>query len=205
MRELFEEVHPKKITASGVLDLNAVIELKESYLNGSIQISTGYGMFLFFNNGIINGWLDMLQENVIEWNGYVLRRVSESDVDFLVEISESAFGILLSREYYINKNLTSSLASSIWYIALDIENKPAAFYGVYACELVLDGKKVKAVQSGDTMTHKSHTGKGLFTKLAELTYDLCRRNGICFVFGFPNYKFLSRFCKKIRMGLSRET
>ena len=47
----------------------------------------------------------MLQENVIEWNGYVLRRVSESDVDFLVEISESAFGIRPSREYYINKNL----------------------------------------------------------------------------------------------------
>ena len=38
LRELFEEVlDPKKITASGVLDLNAVIELKESYLNGSIQ------------------------------------------------------------------------------------------------------------------------------------------------------------------------
>ena len=155
-------------------------------------------MFLFFNNGIINGWLDMLQENVIEWNGYALRRVTESDVDLLVEISESAFGIRPSREYYINKNLTSSFGEPyLGYIALDIQNKPAAFYGVYACELVLDGKKIKAVQSGDTMTHKSHTGKGLFTKLDELTYELCKRNGIYFVFGFPNYNSYPGFVKKL--------
>lgn len=140
----------------------------------------------------------MNEESAIEWNGYSLRRVSESDVDSLVEISESAFGIRPSRDYYLNKNLTASFGQPyLGYIAFDKDNNPAAFYGVYACELVLDGKKINAVQSGDTMTHKSHTGKGLFTKLAELTYELCKRNGIYFVFGFPNYNSYPGFVKKL--------
>lgn len=41
-------------------------------------------------------------------------------------------------------------------------------------------------QSADTMTHPLFRNKGLFTRLARLTFDLCKQVGIAFVFGFPN-------------------
>jgi len=48
------------------------------------------------------------------------------------------------------------------------------------------GKKILCAQSGDTMTHKSHRKKGLFIKLAKMTYDTAKKEGIEFIFGFPS-------------------
>ncbi|MBK7966362.1 MAG: hypothetical protein IPK10_14485 [Bacteroidetes bacterium] len=47
------------------------------------------------------------------------------------------------------------------------------------------------------MTHKNHGGKGLFTKLASLTYELCKTYNLAFVFGFPNYNSYPGFVKKL--------
>jgi hypothetical protein len=47
------------------------------------------------------------------------------------------------------------------------------------------------------MTHPNHQGKGLFTKLAKLTYDLAKEEGIEFIFGFPNKNSYPGFIKKL--------
>ncbi|HET7818339.1 MAG TPA: GNAT family N-acetyltransferase, partial [Bacteroidia bacterium] len=86
--------------------------------------------------------------------------------------------------------------SYIGYIAYK-NDAPAAFYGVFPCIVEYDGKKIIAAQSGDTMTHPSHQGKGLFIKLAKMTYELAKEKGIEFIFGFPNKNSYPGFVKKL--------
>lgn len=72
------------------------------------------------------------------------------------------------------------------FLAYDAAGKPVAFYGVIPCFIQCGGRIVLAAQSADTMTHPLHRNKGLFMKLARLTFDLCSEVGIKVVFGFPN-------------------
>lgn len=59
------------------------------------------------------------------------------------------------------------------------------------------GKQCLAAQSGDTMTHPAHGGKGLFTTLAKMTYELAKQEGIQFIFGFPNENSYPGFVKRL--------
>ncbi len=62
----------------------------------------------------------------------------------------------------------------------------AAHYAITQIELCVDGQTVKSGLSGTTMTHPNYRGKGLFPKLAELTYRQMEQNGLLLVWGFPN-------------------
>ena len=77
------------------------------------------------------------------------------------------------------------------------EKKAAAFYGVFPVRLYLDHAEVLAAQSGDTMTHPNHRGKGLFIALAQKTYTVAAQEGIQLVFGFPNRNSYPGFVKKL--------
>ena len=83
------------------------------------------------------------------------------------------------------------------FLAYTPDDKPAAFYGVYPCKMEYKGKTYLAAQSGDTMTHPEHGGKGLFTTLAKMTYALAKKEGIEFIFGFPNKNSYPGFSKKL--------
>lgn len=61
-----------------------------------------------------------------------------------------------------------------------------AFHGAIPFLMRYKGKVELAAQYGDAMTLKSHTGKGLFTKLGQLTDQLLQKNEVRFVWGFPN-------------------
>jgi hypothetical protein len=129
---------------------------------------------------------------------YTFERINESHYPDLCKISKSAFNIDPGVEYYRNKNKTDQLGEThLGYIAYAENRSPAAFYGVYACLVEHDGQIYKVVQSGDTMTHKNHVGKGLFTTLARMTYELSKNSGAEFVFGSPNYNSLPGFVKKL--------
>lgn len=135
----------------------------------------------------------------IKWNGYNIFRIDESHYRSLIGISVSAFNIRTTYQYYTNKNNTSKFGiANLGYIAYDEKGNPAAFYGVFACQVTLNDRIIPVAQSGDTMTHRDHMGKGLFIKLAELTYELCRNLGFAFVFGFPNYNSYPGFAKKLK-------
>ncbi len=120
---------------------------------------------------------------------YTFKRLHAGLYKDLVYISKSAFGYDPGIEYYCEKNETAKFGEPfLGYIAYSKSGEPAAFYGVYAHPVETNGKIVCAAQSGDTMTHKDHFGKGLFTQLAKLTYDLAKEKGVQFVYGFPNEK-----------------
>ena len=136
--------------------------------------------------------------DVNENNSYTFKRLTTELYPDLIYISKSAFGFDPGLKYYIEKNKTDQFGPShLGFIAYSPDGEPAAFYGVYSQPLLLDGKEVLSAQSGDTMTHKNHTGKGLFIKLATMTYALAKENGISFIFGFPNNNSYPGFVKKL--------
>jgi len=130
---------------------------------------------------------------------YAFERISVETVKQLVPLYYSAFGASVPIDFITKKFETSQFgASYIGFLARDvISDTIAAFYGVFPLVGKFDGNQVLIAQSGDTMTHPKHQGKGLFTKLAKLTYDLAQREGIVFVFGFPNKNSFPGFINKL--------
>lgn len=86
----------------------------------------------------------------------------------------------------------------------------------YACIpmwLVLGGERVSALLSLNTATHPDFQGRGLFTRLAEATYDVAAREGVQAVYGVANANSTPGFLRKLgfsqvaqleaRVGLGR--
>jgi GNAT superfamily N-acetyltransferase len=81
---------------------------------------------------------------------------------------------------------------------------PAAYYGVLPIQAHFDSDVVLCAQSGDTMTHPEHRGKGLFIRLAQRTYDLAAEQGIEFVFGFPSPMSFPGFSRQLNWAFPYE-
>ena len=129
---------------------------------------------------------------------YCFKKLSDKNIAHLIPIYRNAFGKEIEISALIQKQDTSAFGPSfVGYIAYAENNEPAAFYGVFPCLLEYKGQKYLVAQSGDTMTHPAHTGKGLFTQLALKTYEYCKENGIHLVFGFPNQNSYPGFVKKL--------
>jgi len=142
--------------------------------------------------------VSILDETMTETPQYTFKRIEPSLYNDLRYISRSAFGFDPGIEYYQMKNQTSAFGEPfLGYIAYSHEGEPAAFYGVYAHPVEYNGKTYVSAQSGDTMTHRSHTGKGLFTRLAKLTYALAKEHGVLFIYGFPNKNSYPGFVNKL--------
>jgi GNAT superfamily N-acetyltransferase len=129
---------------------------------------------------------------------YNLKKLTSENVIDLISIYKNAFGIDVDIDFFKKKQQVHFLNQSyIGFIAYDKKNQAAAFYGVYPCLLSYNGKTFLGAQSGDTMTHSDHAGKGLFTKLALETYEYCREKGFHCVFGFPNENSFPGFIKRL--------
>jgi GNAT superfamily N-acetyltransferase len=131
-------------------------------------------------------------------NEYKFIKVSRYNINDIQFIYKDAFGLDLNLDQLKKKQNTHTFGDSyVGFIAYDEHKQPAAFYGVYPCLVDYQGKKYLVAQSGDTMTHSAHTGKGLFTQLAQKTYDYCKENGFHLVFGFPNENSFPGFIKRL--------
>ena len=140
---------------------------------------------------IIQGALAML-------NDYRIERITKERLVDLLGLFESAFNQKKTISYLKKKFDTERFgASFIGYIAYSQNEEPVAYYGVFPIRFKLNNRVILAAQSGDTMTHKNHQRKGLFTELAKMTYDLARKKGIKFIFGFPGRNSLPGFVKKL--------
>lgn len=129
---------------------------------------------------------------------YIFERISNLRLKDIKLLYRECFGEDVTMDFVEKKYNTESFgAGNIGYIAYDTAGTPAAYYGVFPCKAVVGGNVYLCAQSGDTMTHPRHRGKGLFIKLAKITYKLAKENGIRFVFGFPNDNSLHGFVKKL--------
>ena len=78
----------------------------------------------------------------------------------------------------------------------------AAHYVTQPFYAVLEGKKSKGLLSLNTATHTDHRGKGLFTQLADKTYEAAAADGYEFVIGVANQNSVHGFTKKLGFQLA---
>ncbi|MBL4862638.1 MAG: GNAT family N-acetyltransferase [Crocinitomicaceae bacterium] len=131
-------------------------------------------------------------------NQYTFQQLSDENIKDLPYIFQSAFGKHVDVNYFRKKFDTERFGcKNVGFIAYSNKGEPAAFYGVFPCLVEFQGDLVLVAQSGDTMTHVNHRGKGLFVNLAKQTYDYAQTQGIKIVFGFPNENSYPGFVRKL--------
>jgi hypothetical protein len=127
---------------------------------------------------------------------YITERLGLNNIADMNLLYKAVYGHGRSREFFPKKYDTGYTgAKHIGYLAYNQQHHPIAFYGVIPTVVWYNGKTILAAQSADTMTHPGYRNMGLFTELANLTYALCKQEGIRFVFGFPNQHSLPGFIK----------
>lgn len=129
---------------------------------------------------------------------YRIERIGPAHYHHLVTLMHRCFGVRTDVGRIAAKFDTAAFgASNIGYLAFAQNGSAAAYYGVFPVPVRYAGKIRVAAQSGDTMTDPDHQKRGLFVRLAELTYKLAAEQGIVFVFGFPNDNSLPGFEKRL--------
>jgi hypothetical protein len=129
--------------------------------------------------------------------GYRIERLTEDRLADMTNLHMAVYGKTLPPDFFSRKYNTAFTGVMYTGYLAYAGDVPTAFYGVIPCFIECDGKPVLAAQSADTMTHPDHRGKGLFIKLAELTYELCYAEEILILFGFPNQNSLPGFVNKL--------
>ncbi len=125
-------------------------------------------------------------------------RLTKERISHLIPLYKAAFGKTFALDYLKKKFDTSAFGGNYWaHIAYNEKQEAIAFYAVFACKLLQNKEDILAAQSADTMTHPSYQGKGLFTRLARMTFDLALKEDCQFIFGFPNQNSLPGFIKKL--------
>lgn len=131
-------------------------------------------------------------------NEYVYKRLTKESIVDLNWLFMASSKTSTNLSYFQKKyNTDYSGVSYTGYLAFDENNKPAAFYGVIPTVALINNKPVRIAQSADTLTHPGHQRKGLFTKLALMTYELAKEEGIHFLFGIPNENSFPGFINKL--------
>lgn len=130
---------------------------------------------------------------------YRFERLSDNNLKDLIFLYLHSFNEKTTIGFLQKKYATESFGiKHIGYIAYSATtNEPAAYYGVFPVKVKYKNTEYLAAQSGDTMTHPNHRGKGLFITLAKMTYDLAKDYGVEFIFGFPNENSYPGFVKKL--------
>jgi hypothetical protein len=118
---------------------------------------------------------------------YRIERLDFDKLKDLEALKTVVYGHTPPKNYFQKKYDTAYTGKSyIGYVAYNIENIPVAYYGVMPCFIQYNNQIILSAQSGDTMTHPLFRYKGMFVELSKITFDLCKTEGIQFIFGFPN-------------------
>ncbi len=119
---------------------------------------------------------------------YRIERLTDEKLGDMQYLYKNAFHTGVSIEFLKKKYETGAFGLKYTgFIAYDTRGNPAAYYGIFPLHIKYKGEVILAAQSGDTMTHSSHRGKGLFLKLASMAYSFAKESGVKFVYGFPNH------------------
>jgi len=129
---------------------------------------------------------------------YCIERVNKENLKNLVFLFKAAFNKSISIDF-LNKKLNHEISGVkfLGLLSFTKSHSPAAYYGVLPIVISHNNEKILTAQSGDTMTHSDHQGKGLFIELASLTYELAKENKINLVWGFPNKNSYKGFTTKL--------
>ncbi len=117
---------------------------------------------------------------------YNILKFKVDDIKLYKSIYTSAFLSTPDLKNIINKFFHKYQKINPSFIAVSEFNEPASFYGIITQRAAYNQEIFDIAQSCDSMTHKDHSGQGLFVKVAETAYDFLKTQNINFVYGFPN-------------------
>lgn len=129
---------------------------------------------------------------------FTYKRLTEDLLGDLQTIFKVVFKKHLSIDY-IKQKYDNSLYNGkyLGFLAFNIENEPIGFHGGTFYQMEYQGQTFTVAQGGDSMTDPRYQGKGLFTKLGEITQALAKEEGILFIYGFPNQNSYPGYIKKL--------
>jgi GNAT superfamily N-acetyltransferase len=129
---------------------------------------------------------------------YNVIRANHDNINLLSQLFFEVKGVLISTSYLQKKFNTQYTGKTyIAHFAVTSEGRPAAFFCLFPCLIIIDGEKHLAGQSADIITHPDHQRKGLFGKLGKITEELAVKEGINYVFAFPNENSFPGFYRSL--------
>jgi Acetyltransferase (GNAT) domain len=129
---------------------------------------------------------------------YTIERLCADNITDVGKLHMAVYGKAPGPGLFLKKyDSTFTGVTHTGFIAYNSKQMPIAFYAVIPCYIYAQGDHILAAQSADTMTHPDFRNRGLFVKLANLTFQLCCTEGIRIIFGFPNQNSLPGFIGKL--------
>ena len=117
-----------------------------------------------------------------------IRAAREEDLPAIIELMKSSLGesmIPKSESLWKWKHEENPFGRS--YVLLAEEN--GQLIGLRAFmqwKWIWQGKRYRAIRAVDTATHPDHQGKGIFKKLTLQQAEICKNDGVDFIFNTPN-------------------
>ena len=126
-----------------------------------------------------------------------IRPAVAADRPAIIELLKSSLGestIPKSEKLWRWKHEENPFGSS--YVLLAEENnRLIGLRAFMKWEWIREDKIYRAIRAVDTATHPDHQGKGIFKKLTLAQLDICKKEGVDFVFNTPNEKSLPGYLK----------
>lgn len=124
--------------------------------------------------------------------------LSERGIENIFELLSAVFPdsshisqAVIDWEYNLNPE-GNAVGFNAW-----VDDFLAGHYATIPLRAVVNGREEKGLLSLNTATHGGHRGKGLFTQLANKTYEYAASNGFRFVIGVANANSTHGFTKKL--------
>lgn len=125
------------------------------------------------------------------------RQFAFTDKNGFIETYRLCFDVDVSEAYLNWKYRSNPAGEAVAFAAFDGETM-AAFYGVIPETYLVNSTPKRIYQSMDTMTHPNYQRRGLFGKLAKMTYDrVAEIEGELKLVGIPGTTSYPGFVKKL--------
>ena len=103
------------------------------------------------------------------------------DLQNIVYEGSHVFDKGLFRQWYLNNPMGRVISFNAFYGEVLV-----AHYACIPYKMEIEGRVALGLLDMATVTHPNHRGKGLFKKLAKITYDFAKEQGFEFVLGVAN-------------------
>lgn len=133
-------------------------------------------------------------------NEFIIENNDLSNIDELIKLSKTYYkdGDIINKEYLQWQYLGNPNGKPFLFTSKEkSDNDLAGQYLVIPIKFSLNNKTILGSLSLNTLTDPKYQGKGLFTKMANATYEACSKENAFFTIGFPNPQSYPGFVKKL--------
>ncbi|MBN2669255.1 MAG: GNAT family N-acetyltransferase [Bacteroidales bacterium] len=133
-------------------------------------------------------------------SSFVFENHDCENLDELIDLTKTYYsgGDIVNKDYIKWQYLQNPFGKPFLVVTRVEDSKElAGQYLVIPQEYTVNNKVHKGALSLNTLTKKEFQGKGLFTKMALKTYELCQKNSHNIIIGFPNQQSYPGFVKKL--------